>query len=344
MSHRIYLDYAATTPVLPTVVKAMEPWVGERFGNPSSLYEEGRLARTAIDGARETLADAFGCLFGEVVFTSSGTEAANMALVGAALAADGSRRTFLISASEHHCVLNTRPILERLGYRVNLVPVDSCGRIETDALAAMMDDTVLLVSAMHANNETGVYNDVTSVSELARTHGALFHCDSVQTFPGARVDTLGADLASLSAHKFGGPKGAGALYVKAGSKIAPVTLGGGQEREMRAGTENVAAIVGMAEAVRSTIGDTMRAALKGAALSAFMNALRRQNAPPLHRNRDEGREATRPSAWEVRRRVGGEPAHTPRSNGRCRKCRGGVQQWQHRTEPRAAGGGMGRRG
>lgn len=281
MTRRIYLDHAATTPVLPSVVEAMAPWVGERFGNPSSLYEEGREARQAIDESRETLASAFGCLFGEVVFTSSGTESCNLAIIGAALANDSPCDTVLFSAAEHHCVLNTMPILEKLGFRVKLVPVDSVGRIDIGALEEMADEKTLIVSAMHANNETGVYNDVQAVGEIAKKHGALFHCDAVQTFPGPTVESLNADLVSVSAHKFGGPKGVGALYIRAGTKVSPTMLGGGQEREMRAGTENVAAIVGMAEAVKVVIGDKYRQELKGAALSAFQSAFKKIESPPF---------------------------------------------------------------
>lgn len=281
MKPRIYLDHAATTPVLPSVVSAMSPWVGDRYGNPSSLYQEGRDARKAIDESRETLASAFGCLFGEVLFTSSGTESANLALIGTALANRGSRDTVLLSSAEHHCVLHTAPVLERLGLTVRLVPVDATGRMRVDALREVADERTLLISVMHANNETGVYNDVAAVSEVAGTTGAFFHCDAVQTFPGIGTSQLGADLVSISAHKFGGPKGVGALYVKAGTSIEPVMRGGGQERESRAGTENVAGIVGMAEAVRYVLADDKRAVLKGAALSAFMNALKREDPPPF---------------------------------------------------------------
>lgn len=246
----------------------MEPWLRQEFGNPSSLHAEGRRAKDAIDQARETVSTALGCLFAEVIFTSSGTEAANLAIVGAALGNDDSRRRrVLFGAVEHHCVLHLAPMLIRLGYSVEHVPVDRIGRVRTGALEEMIGDDVLLVSVMAANNELGTLQPVGEVSRLTRNAGALFHCDQVQTFLsnpecGARSSELGADLATISAHKVHGPKGVGALYVRAGTKIKPIIYGGGQEREMRAGTENVAGIVGFGEAVRriSLLPDGRRAA------------------------------------------------------------------------------------
>ncbi|MBS1713479.1 MAG: cysteine desulfurase [Armatimonadetes bacterium] len=260
---RIYLDHAATTPLAPEARAAMEPWLSPT-ANPSSLHAEGRAARQAIDQAREAVATAFGCLFGEVVFTSCGTEAANLAVIGTALASeDPGRKRILIGAAEHHCVLHARPLLARLGFRTELVPVDRIGRVRPEALARLLGDDVLLVSVMHANNELGTLNDVPSLSALARAHGALFHCDAVQTFPTpATVDDLGVDMVSVSGHKVYGPKGAGALYVKAGTALSPVMVGGGQERDLRAGTEDVAAIVGFAAAVdvcrRSSDSDAVK--------------------------------------------------------------------------------------
>lgn len=249
---RIYLDHAATTPLLPEVRQAMLPWLSDEFGNPSSLYHEGRRARHAIDESREVVSGALGCLFAEVLFTSSGTEAANLAIVGAALAnEDPSRRRVLLGAAEHHCVLYTQPLLERLGYRVELIPVDTYARVDFDRLASMIGPDVLMVSVMHANNELGTWQPVSGVVELARPHGVLVHCDAVQTLGSDRVhEAMGADLVSFSAHKVYGPKGVGAIYVRAGTKVKPLSVGGGQEREMRAGTENVAGIVGFGEACR----------------------------------------------------------------------------------------------
>lgn len=254
--NRIYLDHAATTPLLPEARAAMEPWLAGEYGNASSLHEEGRRARAAIDEAREVLSSALGCLFAEVLFTSSGTEAANLAIVGAALAnTDSSRNRILLGAAEHHCVLHTRSMLERLGYRVELIPVDRIARIRLDALGDGLGPDVLLVSVMAANNELGTIQPVAEVANLAHRHGALYHCDAVRTLGtsdiGFRISDWECDLASFSAHKLYGPKGVGAIYVKAGTKVKPLTVGGGQEREMRAGTENVAAIAGFAAAVQA---------------------------------------------------------------------------------------------
>lgn len=232
----------------------MVPWLTSEFGNPSSLHAEGRRAKDAIDEARATVSRALGCLFAEVVFTSSGTEAANLAILGAALAnPDPSRSRILLGAAEHHCVLHTKPLLERLGYRVELIPVDPEGRVTVTAVEALVGDDVFIVSVMHANNELGTINPVHHISGLAHALGALVHCDAVQTFLvpdlGGLVEATRADLISISGHKVNGPKGVGALYQRAGVKLKPLTLGGGQEREMRAGTENVAAIVGFGAAV-----------------------------------------------------------------------------------------------
>lgn len=243
---RIYLDHAATTPLLPQAREAMLPWLEGGYGNPSSLHADGRKAKNAIDEAREILSQNLGCLFAEVLFTSSGTEAANMAILGAALAnEDSARRRILLGKAEHHCVIETEHLLRRLGYQVEFVPVDRIARIDLNALEAMLGDDVLLVSVMHANNELGTIQPVEEVAALTRSHGILFHCDAVQTFQ--KPD---ADVVTLSAHKINGPKAVGAIYIRAGVKLKPLTVGGAQEREMRAGTENVAGIVGFGTAVK----------------------------------------------------------------------------------------------
>lgn len=249
---RIYADHAATTPLCEESRQAMEPWLTTAFGNPSSLHAEGREAKDALDDARAVLAEALGCEFGEVVFTSGGTEAANLAIVGAALAnLDPRRNRVLFSAAEHHAVLHAAPLLERLGYRVEMVGTDRWSRPDLDHLNRLLDDDVLLVSAMHANNETGaITGDLPRLASLAAGVGALWHCDVVQTFGHIPLGTvIEADLLTMSAHKLYGPKGVGALRVKTGTRVAPLIRGGGQEREMRGGTENVAGVVGFAVAV-----------------------------------------------------------------------------------------------
>lgn len=270
---RIYLDHAATTPIHAAVQEAMLPWLTGEYGNPSSLYQEGRRAKDAIDEAREIVTGLLGCAFGEVVFTSSGTEAANLAIVGAALAHQGGvRRRILFGASEHHAVLNTRPILERLGFAVELLPVDAFGRVDIDSVPPIGDD-VLLVSLMRANNELGTIQEVGGMAAWCRHHGVLLHCDIVQSFGWLEEDVqdLNADLISLSAHKIQGPKGVGLLYLRAGVKPTPIIVGGGQEREQRAGTENVAGIVGFGVACK--VLDRSSAIRTSMAHDAFLEAL-----------------------------------------------------------------------
>jgi cysteine desulfurase len=249
---RIYLDHAATTPLAPEAKNAMVPWLDS--GNPSSLYEQGRKAKAAIDTAREIVSDALGCLFAELLFTSGGTESANLAIVGAALGRkDRNRNRILLGAAEHHCVLHTQGILEQLGFIVELVPVDCQGVINLQALDRAIGEDIFLVSIQHANNELGTINPIPIISEMVHRVGAIVHTDAVQSFmklPGWRVEDLGADLVSVSAHKVNGPKAVGALYVRAGTKIKSLVGGGGQEREVRGGTENVAGIVGFGAAVQ----------------------------------------------------------------------------------------------
>lgn len=259
---RHYLDHAATTPLLPESREAMLPWLGPE-ANASSLHSEGRAARAAVDSARQAIAECIGCLFGEIVFTSSGTEAANLALIGSALAnSNPGRNRILVGATEHHCVLHCTPLLQRLGYLVDEVPADRESRIVPGALCKLLGDDVLLVSVMQANNETGAVNETRELAAMAASSGALFHSDAVQTFPQRFV--FAGDLVSMSSHKTYGPAGVGALYIRAGTKISPVSLGGGQERDMRAGTENVAALVGFAHAANhfrnNDFGSEMRAA------------------------------------------------------------------------------------
>lgn len=252
MTARIYLDHAATTPVRPEVEAAMTPWLRSEYGNPSSTHAEGRRAKDALDMARERVADSLGALFGEITFTSSGTEAANLGIIGLALnQISGPRRRILIGAAEHHCVLHTQKTLEKLGYRVELLPVDQHARVRVEPAREKIDDSVLLVAVMHANNETGAIQELAPIAERCREAGAHLMIDAVQTYGQLpiQVDELGADLLTISAHKIGGPKGVGALYLRGGVLIDPLISGGGQEREVRGGTENVAGVVGFGEAV-----------------------------------------------------------------------------------------------
>lgn len=248
----VYLDHAATTPLDPRVRKAMEPYLKSEFGNPSSLHRWGRRARMAIDAARETLATALHADPAEICFVSSGTESCNLAIIGCALKAPPNRRHILVSAVEHHCVLHAAEWLIPFGYEVELIPVDRYGQVAPDAVRERIRDDTWLVSVMHANNEIGTLQPVEAIARICKERGVWFHVDAVQTFGLLPVDVeaIGCDLLSVSAHKIYGPKGAGALYVRALTPLQPLMVGGGQERDRRAGTENVAGIVGFAEAVK----------------------------------------------------------------------------------------------
>ena len=248
---RIYLDHAATTALLPDVRARMTEAM-ERYGNPSSLHEHGRNAKHEIDWSREIVSEALGCMFAEVVFTGSGTEAANLAIVGTALANEKPHRNrILVSSVEHHCVLNTKFILGCLGYKLEEIPVDNESFLDLDAYAQMLGSDVLLVSMMSANNETGAVQPLKEAISLAHKHKAKFHSDHVQGFLKSIPNPimLGADLVSIAAHKVNGPKGVGALAVLNGTKIKPLLTGGEQEREMRGGTENIIGIAGFGEAI-----------------------------------------------------------------------------------------------
>ncbi len=273
---RVYLDYAATTPIDPQVRQAMEPFLKEVFGNPSSLHRWGRRACLAVDEARETLAFALGCDPAEICFTSSGTEACNLAIIGASLKAPAHRRHLLISAIEHHAVLNAGEWLQPFGYTVELLPVDSYGQVDPDEVRRRIRHDTWLVAVMHANNEIGTLQPISAIGAICREREVLFHVDAVQTFGllPVKVDELGCDLLSVSAHKLYGPKGVGALYVRAGTPLQPLMVGGGQERERRAGTENVAGIVGFAKAVQVAEGQREEDAQRLTALrDAFIESV-----------------------------------------------------------------------
>ena len=249
------MDYAATTPVRPEVLEAMAPYFSERFGNPSSLYALAREAKEAVEEARGRVAAAIGADPGEIFFTAGGTEADNWAIKGTALRGKGDH--IVTSAIEHHAVIQPCRALERQGYRVTYLPVDEFGRVDpADAEDAIADETIL-VSVMAANNEIGTIQPIRAIADIAHDHGVPFHTDAVQAigaYP-VDVDDMGADLLALSAHKFGGPKGAGALYIRRGTRIGTFMDGGAQERGRRAGTENVPGIVGLGRAIEVATAD-----------------------------------------------------------------------------------------
>jgi len=270
---RIYLDHNATTPLDPAVAAAVASALGENFGNPSSIHQYGQRAKAALDDARTDVAALFGGEPSEVVFTSGGTEADNLAIRGAALAlAAAGRRRLLASAIEHEAVLATLKALEHDGWTVELLPVDATGVVSPESLRRVIRGDVALVSVMHANNEIGTVQPIGELARLAHEHGVLFHTDAAQTAGRIPCDVraLGVDLASLSAHKFNGPKGAGALWARRGVRLVSHQTGGRQERGRRAGTENVPAIVGLGLAARLA---RARLASEGPRLAALRDRL-----------------------------------------------------------------------
>ncbi len=252
---RIYLDYAATTPVDPRVLAAMTPYFSEIFGNPSSVHRYGQQADAAVDSARETVAAVLNCQPEEVIFTSGGSEADNLALRGAALGLSKSKgaRWILTSKAEHPAVSKTAQQLADLhGFELERLETDENGRVTPQAVEKAICGETALVSVMLANNEIGTINPLAEIAEVCRRHGVLLHTDAVQAAAYLPVDvqTLGVDLISLGGHKLYGPKGVGALYIRKGTLLAPTQTGGGQESGLRAGTQNVPYIVGFAEALR----------------------------------------------------------------------------------------------
>jgi cysteine desulfurase len=265
---RIYLDHNATTPLDPRVLEAMLPVLRDGFGNPSSLHWHGQQARARLDEARAEVARLLGATPSEIVFTAGGTEADNMALRGAAGAARDGRRKIVITAVEHHAVLNTAKALAAEGWTLETARVAADGVVDLDDLRAKADDRTALVAVMLANNETGVVQPAAEAGRIARAAGALFHCDAVQAAGKIPIDVraLDPDTLALSAHKFYGPKGVGILYVKRGTRLTPWVRGGSQERGRRAGTENVAGIAGMGRAAALALEDLAAEAARLATL------------------------------------------------------------------------------
>jgi cysteine desulfurase len=262
------MDHAATTPTRPEAVEAMLPYFSERFGNPSSLYALAREAKEAVEEARGQVAAAIGARPEEVYFTSGGTEADNWAVKGVAAALRGKGDHIITSAIEHHAVLHPCRALERKGYRVTYLPVDEFGRVDPGTVEDAVTDRTILISVMAANNEIGTIQPVAAIGKVAHDHGILFHTDAVQAigaFP-VDVDGMGADLLALSAHKFGGPKGTGALYVRKGTRLETFMDGGAQERGRRAGTENVPGIVGLGRAIELAVAEMPRNSARIAAM------------------------------------------------------------------------------
>jgi cysteine desulfurase len=247
---RIYMDHAATTPTDVKVVKAMKPYFSLKYGNPNSIHSFGQEAREAVEEAREKIAHLIGANPSEIVFTAGGTEADNYAIKGIAWANQKKGNHVITSKIEHHAVLHSCQFLEKQGFKVTYLPVDKYGLIDPEDVKKAISDKTILVTIMHANNEIGTIEPIKEISKIAKKAGIYFHTDSVQTTGHIPIDVndLGVDMLSMSGHKFYGPNGVGALYLRKGTKIVTLIDGGAQEKNRRAGTENVAGIVGMGKA------------------------------------------------------------------------------------------------
>ena len=242
----IYLDYNATTPLDPRVLEEMTSYFAESYGNPSSIHSPGSVARAAVDSAREKVSDYLGARPGEIVFTSGGSESNNFAIKGLAYALSDRGNHLITTAVEHASCLETFRFLERSGFEITYLPVDSFGLVSPEQFQDAITERTILVSCMYVNNETGVISPIRDIGEIARERGVVFHADAVQALGKVEIDLAGlpVDMASFSSHKICGPKGAGALYVRKGIGLEPFVHGGGQERGKRSGTENVAAVCG----------------------------------------------------------------------------------------------------
>lgn len=252
---RIYMDHAATTPVDGSVLQEMLPYFREKFGNASSIHQYGQEAKAALEESREKIAQFLGAKPSELVFVSGGTEADNWAIRGVAYALKQKGNHIITSLAEHHAVIHACEALEKEGFKVTYLKPDRYGQIHPEQVEEAITKKTVLITLMHVNNELGTINPIAAIGKVARKYGIVFHTDAVQSFCKIRysVDELNVDLMTLSAHKIYGPKGVGALYIREGTPIVPLLYGGGHERNLRAGTQNVPAIVGFARAVE--IGD-----------------------------------------------------------------------------------------
>lgn len=294
MKNRIYLDHAATSPVSETVLEAMLPFFSLNAGNASAIHGTGREARKAVEKARNQVAEAVGADPREIIFTGGGSESDNLAVKGTAFAMEQKGRHLITTAIEHPAVLNACRWLEKHGFEVTYVMPDRKGRIDPEAIRKEIREDTVLISVMAANNEIGTLEPVAEIGKIARGNGILFHIDAVQAVGAIPVDVnrWNADLLSLSAHKFRGPKGTGALYIRKGTRIDPLINGGEQERGLRAGTENVPGIVGMGQAIEEATEKLGQNAARNAMLrnrlaegilssvpDAFLNGAREERLP-----------------------------------------------------------------
>lgn len=254
---KVYLDHGATTPLRKEVLDEMMPYLTNSFGNPSSIHSFGREARVAVEKARQQVADAIGASPNEIIFTSGGTEADNMAIQGVARALSSRGKHIITSAIEHHAVLDACQSLEKEGFSLTFLPVDKYGLVQLKDLEKAIRPETILVTIMFANNEIGTVQDVAAIGKICRSRGVYFHTDAVQAIGqlDVNVQEQNIDLLSMSAHKFYGPKGIGVLYKRQGVKLKPIIFGGGQERKFRPGTEYVAGIVGMGKAIELAVAE-----------------------------------------------------------------------------------------
>jgi len=288
---RAYLDYNSTTPVDPAVLAAMLPFLRENFGNASSIHSAGQSARAAVDRARQSVAALIGAKPAEIVFTSGGTEADNLAIFGLLAASRAPRKHIITTAIEHHAVLNSCQALEKTGVTVTFVPVGQDGIVDPDDIRRALRPETILITVMHTNNELGTIQPIDEIGKIASEAQIYFHCDAVQAAGKLPLDVkcLGVDLLSLSAHKIYGPKGVGALFIHSGTPLEPQFHGGRHERDRRPGTENVPGIVGLGKAAelarQNLIADTERiTALRNRLESAVLAAI-----SSVHVNGDRAR-------------------------------------------------------
>ncbi len=301
---RVYLDYNATTPVDHAVLDAMLPFLAENFGNAGSVHSAGQRARAAVDSARESVAALIGAKSSEIVFTSGGTEADNLALFGTVAASRKSRKHIITTAIEHHAILHSCEELARQGIDVTVVPVstarDSQGIVDPEEIRRALRPQTILISVMHANNELGTVEPIEEIGRIAAEAGVRFHCDAVQSAGKIPLDVkaLGVDLLSISAHKIWGPKGAGALYVRTGTKIAPRFYGGHAERDLRPGTENVPGIVGLGKAAELARKLLTEDSARIGSLRDRLEAALIERIPAVRRNGDSARRVPNTSNLE----------------------------------------------
>src|ERR1700722_11625029 len=288
---RAYLDYNSTTPVDPEVLAAMLPFLAENFGNASSIHSPGQAARGAVDRARESVAALLGAKAGEIVFTSGGTEADNLALFGLVFALKTAQKHVITTAIEHHAVLNACQELERQGIDVTFVPVGRDGIADPEDIRRALRPETVLISVMYANNELGTIQPVAEIGRIAAEADVYFHCDAVQAAGKLPLDMnrVGADLLSISAHKIYGPKGAGALYVRAGTPLAPQFHCGHHERDRPPGTENVPGIVGFGKAAELAKINCGTDAARGAVLRDRLEEMLTGSLGSVRVNGDPGR-------------------------------------------------------